>query len=77
MFRRHATAAGADPGRQTEGAGGHHSEALLAPARLPTVADAGYPGFALAWNGILVTAGTLRPIITRLNTEIVPFRILQ
>ena len=38
---------------------------------LPTVADAGYPGFeALAWNGILVTAGTPRPIIARLNTEV-------
>jgi tripartite-type tricarboxylate transporter receptor subunit TctC len=37
---------------------------------LPTVADAGYPGFeALAWNGILVTGGTPRPIIARLNTE--------
>ena len=38
---------------------------------LPTVAEAGYPGFeALAWNGILVAAGTPRPIIQRLNTEI-------
>lgn len=38
---------------------------------IPTVAEAGYPGFeALAWNGILVAAGTPRPIIQRLNTEI-------
>jgi len=38
---------------------------------LPTIAEAGYPGFeALAWNGILVAAGTPRPIIGRLNTEI-------
>jgi tripartite-type tricarboxylate transporter receptor subunit TctC len=38
---------------------------------LPTVAEAGYPGFeALAWNGILVAAGTPRPIVQRLNTEI-------
>ena len=38
---------------------------------LPTIAEAGYPGFeALAWNGILVAAGTPRPIIMRLNTEI-------
>ena len=37
---------------------------------IPTVAEAGYPGFeALAWNGILVAAGTPRPIIRRLNTE--------
>ena len=38
---------------------------------IPTVAEAGYPGFeALAWNGILVAARTPRPIIERLNTEI-------
>lgn len=38
---------------------------------IPTVAEAGYPGFeALAWNGILVAARTPRTIIQRLNTEI-------
>ena len=38
---------------------------------LPTVAEAGYPGFeALAWNGVLVVAGTPRPIVERLNAEI-------
>ena len=38
---------------------------------LPSIAEAGYPGFeALAWNGVLVAAGTPRPIIERLNTEI-------
>jgi tripartite-type tricarboxylate transporter receptor subunit TctC len=38
---------------------------------IPTIAEAGYPGFeALAWNGILVVAGTPRPIVQRLNTEI-------
>jgi len=38
---------------------------------IPTIAEAGYPGFeALAWNGILVAAGTPRPIVQRLNTEI-------
>jgi tripartite-type tricarboxylate transporter receptor subunit TctC len=38
---------------------------------IPTIAEAGYPGFeALAWNGILVAAGTPKPIIQRLNTEI-------
>lgn len=38
---------------------------------LPTIAEAGYPGFeALAWNGVLVAAGTPRPIVTRLNAEI-------
>jgi tripartite-type tricarboxylate transporter receptor subunit TctC len=38
---------------------------------IPTIAEAGYPGFeALAWNSILVGAGTPRPAIERLNTEI-------
>ena len=38
---------------------------------LPTIAESGYPGFeALAWNGVLVAAGTPRPIIVRLNREI-------
>ena len=38
---------------------------------IPTVAEAGYPGFeALAWNGILVAARTQRPIVRRLNAEI-------
>jgi tripartite-type tricarboxylate transporter receptor subunit TctC len=38
---------------------------------LPTVAEAGFPGFeALAWNGVLVPAGTPRAIVQRLNAEI-------
>jgi tripartite-type tricarboxylate transporter receptor subunit TctC len=38
---------------------------------IPTIAEAGYPGFeALAWNGILVAARTPPPIIERLNAEI-------
>jgi tripartite-type tricarboxylate transporter receptor subunit TctC len=38
---------------------------------LPTFAEAGYPNFeALAWNGILVAAGTPRPIVQRLNVDI-------
>jgi tripartite-type tricarboxylate transporter receptor subunit TctC len=37
---------------------------------LPTIAESGYPGFeALAWNGVMVRAGTPRPIIYRLNNE--------
>ncbi|MEO8538045.1 MAG: tripartite tricarboxylate transporter substrate binding protein [Betaproteobacteria bacterium] len=37
---------------------------------LPTIAESGYPGFeALAWNGVLVAAGTPAPIIARLNAE--------
>jgi tripartite-type tricarboxylate transporter receptor subunit TctC len=38
---------------------------------LPTIAEAGYPGFeALAWNGVLVAAGTPPSIVQRLNAEI-------
>src|SRR6478735_8045300 len=37
---------------------------------LPSIAESGYPGFeALAWNGVLVAAGTPRPIVARLNAE--------
>ena len=37
---------------------------------LPTIAESGYPGFeALAWNGVMVRAGTPRSIIDRLNSE--------
>jgi tripartite-type tricarboxylate transporter receptor subunit TctC len=38
---------------------------------LPAIAESGYPGFeALAWNGIMVPAGTPKPVIAKLNTEI-------
>ena len=38
---------------------------------LPTIAESGYPTFeALAWNGVLVPAGTPKPVIARLNAEI-------
>jgi tripartite-type tricarboxylate transporter receptor subunit TctC len=38
---------------------------------LPTIAESGYPSFvSLAWNGVLVPAGTPQPIIARLNSEI-------
>lgn len=38
---------------------------------LPTIAESGYPGFeALAWNGIMVPAGTPKPVIAKLNAEI-------
>ncbi|WP_419095710.1 tripartite tricarboxylate transporter substrate binding protein [Curvibacter soli] len=38
---------------------------------VPTLAESGMPGFeAGAWQGVMVPAGTPRPIINRLNTEI-------
>jgi len=51
---------------------------LLAPARaaalpeVPTVAEAGLANFEVStWYGVLAPAGTPRPIINRLNTELV------
>ncbi len=38
---------------------------------VPTLAEAGLPNFeALAWNGVLVPAGTPHAIVTRLNRDI-------
>jgi tripartite-type tricarboxylate transporter receptor subunit TctC len=38
---------------------------------VPTFAQSGFPGFeAVAWAGLFTTAGTPRPIIVRLNTEV-------
>src|SRR5438034_728220 len=38
---------------------------------LPAIAESGYPGFeALAWNGIMVPAGTPKAVIAKLNAEI-------
>ncbi|MEA3192337.1 MAG: hypothetical protein QOD26_670 [Betaproteobacteria bacterium] len=52
--------------------------AVIAPQRLPalpevpTVAEAGLPNFEVTtWYGILAPAGTPRPIVARLNTELV------
>jgi tripartite-type tricarboxylate transporter receptor subunit TctC len=43
---------------------------------VPTVAEAGLPGFdVVGWNGLVAPAGTPRPIIEKLNAEIV--RILR
>ena len=39
---------------------------------LPTVAEAGVPGYEfLSWYGLMVPAGTPKPIVARLNGEIV------
>jgi tripartite-type tricarboxylate transporter receptor subunit TctC len=52
--------------------------AVIAPQRLaalpdvPTIAEAGLPGFEVTtWYGILVPAGTPRPVVARLNAELV------
>ena len=39
---------------------------------VPTIADSGLPGFEVStWYGLLAPAGTARPIVDRLNSEIV------
>lgn len=48
---------------------------VVAP-ELPTVAEAGLPGYAVeAWYGVLAPAGTPRPIVDRLSGDLA--RILQ
>ena len=38
---------------------------------VPTIAESGFPGFdAIAWHGFMAPAGTPKPIIDRLNAEI-------
>jgi tripartite-type tricarboxylate transporter receptor subunit TctC len=44
---------------------------LAAAPEIPTVAEAGLPGYeVVGWLGIVAPTGTPRPIITRLNTEL-------
>ena len=44
---------------------------LTAP-ELPTIAESGLPGFeVIGWNGVHVPAGTPRPLIAKLNKDIV------
>ena len=41
-------------------------------AEVPTIAEQGFPGIeATAWYGVLAPAGTPKPVVTRLNGEIV------
>jgi tripartite-type tricarboxylate transporter receptor subunit TctC len=48
--------------------GAHRSPAM---PEVPTLAEAGVPGYAIeAWFGILAPAGTPAPIVARLNREI-------
>jgi tripartite-type tricarboxylate transporter receptor subunit TctC len=47
----------------------HRTTALPA---VPTIAEAGVPGYeATSWNGVFAPAKTPRPIISKLNTDIV------
>ncbi|PVE25766.1 ABC transporter substrate-binding protein [Microvirga sp. KLBC 81] len=47
------------------------SSRLKAAPTVPTVAESGFPGFeASQWYGIMVPAGTPKPVVDQLNTEI-------
>jgi len=49
-----------------------NKERLPALPEVPTVAEAGLPNFEVTtWYGVLAPTGTPRPIITRLNAELV------
>ena len=42
-----------------------------ATPEVPTIAEAGYPGFeASAWYSVMAPAGTPKPVVSRLNGEI-------
>jgi len=47
---------------------------VAAAPEFPTIAEAGLPGFeSVQWYGLLAPAGTPRPIIEKLNREVVSF----
>ncbi|WP_416050181.1 Bug family tripartite tricarboxylate transporter substrate binding protein [Cupriavidus basilensis] len=65
-------------GQQNVAAGKVRALGVATPKRLtalptvPTVAEAGVPGFeAYAWQGVVAPAGTPKPVVTRLNAELV------
>src|SRR5262249_18392746 len=40
--------------------------------RIPTIAEFGYSGFrAISWNGLMAPAGTPKPVVHRIATEII------
>jgi len=40
-------------------------------ARLPTIAESGYPGFDItSWNGIFAPAGTPEPVVAKINAAV-------
>ena len=58
--------------RQVDPARGEQREAQLALPELPTVAEAGVPGYeAIEWNGMMVPAGTPPAIVKRLHEAVV------
>ena len=58
-------------GRRPSGRWGQRPEAFGRLPRLPTIAEAGVPGYeAPIWFGVMSPAGTPRPIVDKLNAAI-------
>ena len=48
------------------------SKRSVAAPQIPTIAEAGLPGYVLEpWHGILAPAGTPKPVIARINKDVV------
>ena len=63
-------------GRQLQAIAVTSARRIAALPDVPTVAEAGYPGFEVtSWHSILAPAGTPREIVARLNQELL--RIVQ
>ena len=70
--RQHSVVAAAHQGGQAARARHHRREALAALPDLPTIAEAGVPGYESdVWFGLMAPAGTPTDIIARLNAEAV------
>jgi tripartite-type tricarboxylate transporter receptor subunit TctC len=76
IFATMSTAKGAIDAQRIRAIAIAGSQRFELTPNLPTVAEAGLPGFATDnWYGVFVPAGTPRDIVTRLHTEVV--RALQ
>ena len=72
IFSTVSTAIGQIKGGKIRALGMTGTKRFVLMPDLPTIAQAGVPGFAVNnWYGVFVPAGTSKEIVARLNTEIV------
>ncbi|MDB5810045.1 MAG: hypothetical protein JWN94_2167 [Betaproteobacteria bacterium] len=72
IFSTVSTAIGQIKGGKIRALGMTGVKRFVLMPELPTIAEAGVPGFAVNnWYGIFVPAGTSKEIVARLNTEVV------
>ena len=72
IFSTVSTAIGQIKGGKIRALGMTGNKRFVLMPELPTIAEAGVPGFAVNnWYGVFVPAGTPKEIVARLNTEIV------